>query len=56
MQGNPKGDGNNSNQHFASLLENQSKEMCRLRRLLDEHEKRERQCQRKWNLLLSENL
>jgi hypothetical protein len=30
------------NKHYANLLENQSRELCRIRRLLDEHEKRER--------------
>ena len=42
--------------HFSNLLETQSTELCRLRQLLDEHEKREKQCQRKWNMLLKENL
>ena len=42
--------------HFSNLLESQSTELCRLRQLLDEHEKREKQCQRKWNMLLKENL
>jgi len=42
--------------HFGNLLETQSKELCRMRRLIEEYDKRERQCQRKWNSLLQENL
>lgn len=42
--------------HFGNLLENQSKEVCRLKKMLEEHERRERLCQRKWNSLLQENL
>lgn len=42
--------------HFGNLLENQSKEVCRLKKMLEEHERRERICQRKWNSLLQENL
>lgn len=38
--------------HFGNLLENQSKEVCRLKKMLEEHERRERLCQRKWNSLL----
>lgn len=42
--------------HFAKILEAQSNELCKLRRLLDEHQLRERTCQRKWNALLKENI
>ena len=42
--------------HFGNLLENQSREVCRLKKMLEEHERRERVCQRKWNALLQENL
>ena len=42
--------------HFAKILEAQSNELCKLRRLLDEHQQRERTCQRKWNALLKENI
>lgn len=38
--------------HFGNLLENQSKEVCRLKKMLEEHERRERLCQRRWNSLL----
>lgn len=34
----------NFSSHFGNLLENQSKEVCRLKKLLEEHEKRERLC------------
>ena len=43
-------------QHFSNILETQSHELCKLRRLVEEHQRRERQCQRKWNALLKENL
>ena len=45
-----------STNHFSSILESQSIELCKLRRLLEEHQRRERTCQRKWNALLRENL
>ena len=45
-----------SSNHFSSILESQSVEVCKLRRLLEEHQRRERTCQRKWNALLRENL
>jgi len=37
---------------FSNILETQSLELCKLRRLLEEHQRRERCCQRKWNALL----
>lgn len=46
----------NGSSHFGNLLENQSREVCRLKKMLEEHERRERVCQRKWNSLLQENL
>ena len=48
--------GGQGGSHFSNLLETQSQELCRMRRLLEEHEKREKQCSRKWNMLLKENL
>ena len=42
--------------HFSNILETQSRELCKLRRLVEEHQRRERCCQRKWNALLKENL
>ena len=42
--------------HFSNILETQSQELCKLRRLVEEHQRRERCCQRKWNALLKENL
>jgi hypothetical protein len=41
---------------FSQLLENLSQENVRNRRVIDEFQKREGQCQRKWNKLLQENL
>lgn len=41
---------------FSNLLENQSQENVKARRLIDELQKREGICQRKWNKLLQENL
>lgn len=41
---------------FANLLENLSQENVKSRRLIDELQKREGICQRKWNKLLQENL
>ena len=35
-------DNSHTQSHFSNLLENQSQELCRLRRLIEEHEKRER--------------
>lgn len=49
------GGGPGSN-HFSNILETQSQELCKLRRTLEEHQRRERCCQRKWNALLKENL
>lgn len=37
------GSGNLSN-HFTNLLENQSKEIVRMKRLIEEYEKKENQC------------
>ena len=48
--------GQGQQSHFTNLLESQSKEMVRMKRMIEEFEKRERQCQRKWNSLLQENL
>lgn len=42
--------------HFSTLLEQQSKELVRFKRILEEYEKREKQCSRKWTALLQENL
>jgi len=42
--------------HFKQLLEVQSLEIVRQKKLIGEYEKREKQCIRKWNTLLSENL
>ena len=42
--------------HFAALLESQSREAVRLKRVLEECERREKQCARKWQQLLAENL
>ena len=41
---------------FSQLLENLSQENVKNRRIIDEFQKREGQCQRKWNKLLQENL
>ena len=46
----------NQSNHFTSLLESQSKELTKLKRLIDEYNRREKQCQRKWNTLLRENM
>ena len=46
----------NAQSHLTNLLENQSKENVRLNRLIQEYEKKEKQCTRKWNALLQENL
>jgi hypothetical protein len=45
-----------SSSHFSYLLENQSREVCRLQKMVEEYERRERVCQRKWTSLLQENL
>jgi chaperonin cofactor prefoldin len=42
--------------HFGNLLENQTREVCRLKKIIEEYERRERVCQRKWTSLLQENL
>lgn len=42
--------------HFTTLLESQSKEIVRMKRILEEYERREKQCSRKWQSLLQENL
>ena len=42
--------------HFTSLLELQSKELSQLRHLVEEWQRREKHCQRKWNTLLRENM
>lgn len=53
---------NNSADHaqqsaiFANMLENLSLENVKNRRLIEEFQKRENLCQRKWNKLLQENL
>ena len=41
---------------FSSILENLSQENVKNRRMIDELQKREGLCQRKWNKLLQENL
>lgn len=41
---------------FSSVLENLSQENVKSRRIIDELQKRENLCQRKWNKLLQENL
>lgn len=46
----------NVQSHLTNLLENQSKENVRLHRLIQEYDKKEKQCTRKWNALLQENL
>ena len=46
----------NQSNHFTSLLESQSQELTKLKRLIDEYNRREKQCQRKWNTLLRENM
>ena len=55
MQASPGTNSQDPN-HFSNILETQSQELCKLRKLVDEHQRRERQCQRKWNALLKENL
>ena len=55
-QTNPNSSSQSSANHFSSILESQSLELCKLRRLIEEHTRRERTCQRKWNALLRENL
>jgi chromosome segregation ATPase len=47
---------NNVQSHLTNLLENQSKENVRLSRLIQEYEKKDKLCTRKWNALLQENL
>lgn len=42
--------------HFKNLLETQAQEIVKQRKLLHEYEKREKQCIRKWNALLAQNL
>jgi hypothetical protein len=49
------GSGNISN-HFTNLLETQSKEIVRMKRTIEDFDKKEKQCTRKWNSLLQENL
>eukprot|EP00347_Sterkiella_histriomuscorum_P018962 403343492 len=46
----------NAANHFTNLLESQSKEIVRMKRVIEEFEKREKQCSRKWSALLQENL
>ena len=41
---------------FSQLLENISQDNVKCKRIIEELQKRENQCQRKWNKLLSENL
>ena len=51
-----QGQSQHQQNHFTNLLENQSKELVRMKRLIEEYDKREKQCTRKWNALLQENL
>ena len=46
----------NAQSHLTNLLENQSKDNVRLNRLIQEYERKEKQCTRKWTALLQENL
>mmetsp|Transcript_696 Transcript_696/g.757 ORF Transcript_696/g.757 Transcript_696/m.757 type:complete len:132 (+) Transcript_696:43-438(+) len=47
--------GSSSQSHLGNVLENQSQQLVRMRRLVEEFEKREKQCNRKWTALLQEN-
>ncbi len=46
----------NVQSHLTNLLENQSQEVVRMTRLVQEFERKEKQCTRKWNTLLQENI
>lgn len=46
----------NVQSHLTNLLENQSQEVVRMSRLVQEFERKEKQCTRKWNTLLQENV
>lgn len=46
----------NVQNHLTNLLENQSQEVVRMSRLVQEFERKEKQCTRKWNTLLQENI
>lgn len=46
----------NVQSHLTNLLETQSQEVVRMTRLVQEFERKERQCTRKWNALLQENV